>query len=474
MTRWTERSESEDARAIGTGATPAPIDPAWAWAPYAPQADRPWTLKWAAHLYRRAGFGANWQQLEQALAEGPQRTVDRLVRPYEDAPAAAANAGDSETGGSGSIDALRAWWLRRMIETPFPLLEKMTLFWHDHLGISLARVKDPPLMAKHVAALRKHALGRYRDLLNAMSNDPAVYLGLNADANRKALPNENVVRQLMDQLSLGPGHYGEEDIREAARAFTGWFVLRGTLRFFDREHDSGEKTILGSKGPWNASDVLRIVLDQPAAPRNLVRRLYRWFVSEVDEPADALLDPLVKTLAADYHVGNVVETVLRSNLFFSPAAYRRRVKTPVDYALGIIKGIGGIVPTILLGQDLAEQGQDLYQPPTVRRLARRRPLAQRGDARATGQSGAGPVGKSGTVWRQAGPQPAGRTRRPLLRGIGRSVVRRLVCAERPRRRDASSPAAIRAVEKREGNGRLAARVCRSRRGLAGVSIELGS
>ena len=185
-------------------------------------------------------------------------------------------------------------------------------------------------------------------------------------------------------------------------------MLRGTLRFFDREHDSGEKTILGSKGPWNASDVLRIVLDQPAAPWNLVRRLYRWFVSEVDEPADALLDPLVKTLAADYHVGNVVEIRACARiLFFSPAAYRRRIKTPVDHALGIIKGIGGIVPTIPLGQDLAEQGQDLYQPPTVARWSaapigstQRVPASPRQSAQA-------PFRELTVLWRQAASGPGG-------------------------------------------------------------------
>ena len=246
-----------------------------------------------------------------------------------------------------------------------------------------------------------------------MSNDPAVYLGLNADANRKALPNENVVRQLMDQLSLGPGHYGEEDIREAARAFTGWFVLRGTLRFFDREHDSGEKTILGTKGPWNANDVLRIVLDQPAAPRNLVRRLYRWFLSEVDEPADACWirssrhSPPTTTSATSSRPCCARICSFAGSL--PPPRQNARGPCTGDYQ-GYRRHRADDSP----GPGPGGAGSGSLPAANRARLL----LASIGSTRrrsCDGRIREGDVGKSGTVWRQAGCRPSGGTRRPLLR-----------------------------------------------------------
>lgn len=343
------------------------VDARWAWAEYEPDASRPWTLATAGHLYRRAAFGANWKELERALADGPKRTVDRLVHPEEDLAAFDRSIGEYEdaSAGSGGAESLRAWWLRRMLQTPHPLLEKMTLFWHSHFGISNSRVGNARLMLHHVRLLRKHALGRYQSLLEAVATDPAVFLGLGADVSRKSLPNENFPRQLMQHLSLGPGQFGEEDVREAARAFTGWVVLRGRLRFFDREHDTGKKSVLGKTGNWGVEDVVRIVLEQPVAPRLLVQKLYRWLISEVDQPHDELLDPLVGMLAEDYDVGRVVETMLRSNQFFSPAAYRQRIKSPVEYALGIVRGLEGTVSTVRLGEDLSQLGQNLYHPPTV-------------------------------------------------------------------------------------------------------------
>ena len=338
-------------------------DPSWAWAPYAPDRQRPWTLQWAGHLFRRAGFGATWEQLQEALAGGPQRAIDQLVRrPSESATVAASAA---TAGQAGSLESLRAWWLRQMLETESPLQEKMTLFWHGHFGISMSRVKDARLMAAHLQTLRSHALGSYRELLRATSQDPALFLGFNAESSRKALPNENLARQLMGGLSLGPGVCDEQDVKEAARAFTGWFVLRGSLRFFEREHDSGVKTVLSQQGPWTPDDVLRIVLDRREPAQLLVRKTYRWLINEVEEPADGLLAPLVESFSKSYDMRQLVETMLRSNLFFSPVAYRQRIKSPVEFALGIVRGLAGITATLPLGAALAGLGQALGEPPTV-------------------------------------------------------------------------------------------------------------
>jgi len=345
-----------------------PVDPEWAWAPYKPDSRRPWNLPRAGHLYRRAGFGANWDELQRALADGPRHTVDRMLHPeadieefnrgYDDYEAAAAD--------SGSGDGLRAWWLRRMIHTPHPLLEKMTLFWHNHFAISNLRVGNAPLIERYLQLLRSHALGPLAPLWQAVWRDPAVLLGTEAAENRKALPNENFARALLEHFGPGPGNFGPGDVTDAARALTGCFVRRGRFRFLDREHDSGVKKILGQQGNWGGDDAVRIVLAQPATSKRLVEKLYRWLISETDEPGDTLLAPLAELLAGDHDFSKLVEKMLRSNLFFSDMAYRQRVKSPVEFAVGIVRAMEGNVPTVRLGQDLATLGQDLCCPPTIK------------------------------------------------------------------------------------------------------------
>ncbi len=346
----------------------AEIDPDWAWSRYEPDDARPWTLRLVGHLYRRAGFGANWSQCQRALTEGPGQAIDRLLQPQEDLAAFEAQYDGYENAAAGgdSTASLRAWWLRRMIETPYPLLEKMTLFWHSQMGISNARVKSGRLMVAHVHSLRASSLGSYEDLLGLMAQDPAVFLGLDARENRKSRPSEHLARQVLDRYGVGPDKYSDDDVRDVARAFTGSTILRNQLRFFEREHDDGEKVILGQRGNWGAQDAARIIARHAETSRSLVRKLYRWLVSETREPDAALLAPLAQAFNTDTNVGRLVETILRSNLFFSATAYRQRVKSPVEFAVGILRGLETGVATMRLGEDLARLGQNLYNPPTIK------------------------------------------------------------------------------------------------------------
>ena len=251
-----------------------------------------------------------------------------------------------------------------MIQTPHPLQEKMTLFWHGHFAARNFLVKNGRLMARYVGQLREHALGRFQPLLSAVVQDPAVRLSYDANANRKATPDLTLARALLERFTLGPGVATERDVRETARALSGLTVLRNQSRFLPHEHDGGAKVVLGASGNWTEVDVVRLAAAHPATSRHLARRVYRWFVSEADEPADALLAPLADAFSRDGDLGRLVETVLRSNLFFSDAAYRRRIKSPVEFALGLIVGLEGLVPTSRLASDLAALGQNLAEPPT--------------------------------------------------------------------------------------------------------------
>lgn len=340
-------------------------DPDWAWAEYEPDTVRPWNLAKAGHLYRRAAFGASWDQLQQALADGPQLTIEKLLRPQTDMTSFNRTYDGYETS-AGSVDALRAWWLRRIIQTPHPLLEKMTLFWHSYFATNGAKVKSARLMQQHFQLLRSQALGSFQILLEGISRDPAVFIWLSADTNRKALPNENFVRPLLETFTLGPDKYTEKDVAEASRAFTGWFVLSDKLRYIPHEHDENIKRILGQEGNFKDNDVVRILLQQPATSNRVIHKLYRWLICETEQPDTNLIAPLVESFAKGYNVLRLVETMLRSNLFFSPATYRQRIKCPAEFAMGIIKGLEAVVSTTELGQDLAGLGQNLCYPPTVK------------------------------------------------------------------------------------------------------------
>jgi uncharacterized protein (DUF1800 family) len=253
----------------------------------------------------------------------------------------------------------------RMMQSPHPLLEKMTFFWHGHFAVSSAKVKNAGMMHRYTQQLRGESLGRFDSMLAAVSHDPAMLVGRDAAANRKSQPCQHVPREFMVRTCLGTGHFSESDVREAARAFTGWFVLKGQVRFIPREHDPGVKRILGEQGNFNDSDVVRLLLQQPATPRRLVRKLYRLLISETDKPSDVLVRPLAESFAAEFDIAALVGRMLRSNLFFSPAAYRRRIKSPLEFALGIVKGFEATVSAVRLGQDLAGLGQNLYEPPTA-------------------------------------------------------------------------------------------------------------
>src|SRR5262249_19045055 len=247
----------------------------------------------------------------------------------------------------------RAWWLYRMLYSPHPLREKLTLFWHNHFATSNAKVNNAGYMLGQYELMRRHALGSFRTLLQEMSRDPAMMVWLDTSQSKKGMPNENYARELMELFSLGIGHYTEQDIREAAKAFTGWEIKDGQGVFNPKQHDDGDKTVLGKTGKFKGEDVVNICLEQKSAPYFICGKLYRFLVSETTPPTEELLEPLAEGFRkSDYDFGALVKTVLRSNQFFGAAAYRSRVKAPVDFALGIVRALEGKIGTTALAAAL--------------------------------------------------------------------------------------------------------------------------
>jgi hypothetical protein len=265
--------------------------------------------------------------------------------------------------------SLRTWWLYAMLESGHPLREKLTLFWHNHFATSYAKVRSTKLMYEQNVLLRTHALGKFRQFLFDMTRDTAMLVWLDSNRNVKGAPNENYAREVMELFSLGVGNYTEKDIQEAARALTGWHhdVEVTKFEFVREQHDGGEKTLFGKTGKLGGTDVVNLCCDQPACAPFLVGKLYSFFVSET-APPKGLLDPLAAQFRkSGYDVAALVKTMLSSRLFFSEHAYRKRVKWPVECALGAVRAaVPDRVPLSDVVEPLAKMGQALFAPPNVK------------------------------------------------------------------------------------------------------------
>lgn len=346
------------------------IDPQWAWEPFRPSMENPWDRKKAAHLFRRAAFGTGHGRLQKAVEEGCDKTVASLLEPEEKNRAefdALVDRMAADVAAANDEAQMRAWWIYRILRSPFPLQEKMTLFWHNHFATSQAKVANVGYMIGQNLLLRRLALGSFRKMLHEVSKDPAMMVWLDTDQNKKGQPNENYARELMELFSLGLGNYTETDIREAARAFTGWEIKNGKFFFNRSQHDGGEKIVFGKKGKFRGEDIVDLCLEKPSCPYFVAGKLYRFFISETEPPDKALLAPLAESLKkSDYDIGRLAATMLRSNLFFSDHAYRKRIKSPTDFAVGTVTTLEGTVSPLAIADALNNLGQRLFYPPSVK------------------------------------------------------------------------------------------------------------
>ena len=354
------------------------------WAPYVPTDDCPWNLRRVVHLHRCAGFAATWGEIQRDLKDGPHVSIDRVL------------AGKSATDGvpeefhktadllgeaaapSGDPARLKAWWIYRMLFGPDPLTERLALLWHNHFATSNLKVENLAFLRRQNELFRKLGRGPFGELLSAVVHDPAMLVWLDAPSNRTGHPNENLARELMELFSMGVGHFTEADVKEAARALTGWSLEEESFIEVSVRHDAGEKTILGHRGPWKGDDLVRMVLEHPATSHRLAWRICELFLGE-EALKTADMDSLAEGLRShNLNIGWAVETVLRSKTFFAEQNLGHRVLSPVEYVVGAARALELFDPPFehaSAGRVVRPAGAGSILPTQCWRLARRPVMA---------------------------------------------------------------------------------------------------
>lgn len=352
-----------------------------------------------AHLLRRAGFGATPAELERALKIGYDAMVDELLNP--DHPDVIPedlirrfHKNQSDLRGAGG-----AHWVYRMVMTDTPLREKMCLFWHRVFATASTKLIQARVVTNQIDMLREHGMGNFDNLLIELSRNPAMIMWLDNQDNHATNINENYGREILELFSMGVGNYTEDDIKETARAFTGWRIVNpaymsikmrnNTARpwgymswqfeYDDDDHDHGEKTILGQTGNWNGDDAVRIICEQEATARFIARHLYHFFVADEvpvpQWPHEGPRDPeAIAILSRAYFdsgqsIKAMLEMVFKSDFFKSESVRYSRIKSPAEMVIGTMRLAG---PIELPSEDTyhadaacANMGQGLLRPPSV-------------------------------------------------------------------------------------------------------------
>lgn len=373
-----------------------------------PQAEENWTIFEAAHLLNRAGFGGNPSEIKAFHTLGRTKAVDSLLTPGEPigkfpAPswstveqAIAARRAEFEKIKSLRQEmrtltpeaaemakrdlrkdaqqeerrhALEAqqWWFSTMLLTEAPLREKMTLFWHDHFATSIQKVKQPVLLVRQNELFRTHAFGSFKELTHAILMDPAMLLYLDAQNSRKGKPNENFAREVMELFTLGEGNYTEQDVREAARAFTGYRFerMRGKIAHEKRNWDDADKTIFGKTGPFDGKDVIDLIFEKKEAARFMAKKLWEFFVYE--NPSESAVSLLADGFEkSGYQTGPLLRGIFLSKEFYTEASIRSQIKSPIQYLIALLKQLEIRKPPLGFPISAEQQlGQVLFMPPNV-------------------------------------------------------------------------------------------------------------
>lgn len=368
--------------------------------PFAESSTEPWDRIRAAHLLNRAGFGGTDEEIDKVVAAGPQRAVDWLldfpegasdVMSATDQPDLSSIEGyprnfnerrklfEGKTAeerqllqqrmnqaNRQALAVVAAWWMGRMAAGPYPFHEKLTLFWHGHFTTSARDERSSFLMWQQNETWRAHAAGNFGKFVKAVARDPAMLDYLNNQQNRKAKPNENFARELMELFTLGIGNYTERDIKESARAFTGWAHDGEAFIYRKFDHDADEKNFFGFKGNFDGDDIIDIILKHKACAPYIASRFWNFFVSEQYDPA--IIASLGDVLRENnYELRPMIRTLFTSKAFYNSQNIGAQIKSPVQLVVGTVRQLGVRMPEVnRLNGVLEQMGQVPLMPPTVK------------------------------------------------------------------------------------------------------------
>ena len=346
-----------------------------------------------AHLMRRAGFGAGRDELEARVDMGYEAVVEELLNPTDpqNLPDDVIRRYHTEQAEMRLADGAAAYWLYRMITTRCPLEEKLALFWHSLFATGYNKLNQARALVNQIEMFRRHGLGNFSTLLVELSKDPAMIIWLDNNENHKDSINENFGRELLELFSLGIGNYTEDDIKECARAFTGWtlgnaeyMAMRASrdsiwpysriawfYEYREADHDDGEKTFLGETGRFNGEDIVGIIVRQEATARFVCTRLFQFFAADdVDEEGEQVIGAMMRTyFDSNHEIRPVLRTLFNSDYFKSETARFARVKGPVELVVGAVRLAGSYQAPTQGIEQVARQamymGQGLLQPPSV-------------------------------------------------------------------------------------------------------------
>ncbi len=354
-----------------------------------------------AHLLRRASFGATREEVERRLEVGYEATVEELLNPGPPStlPDDIIRRYHVDQSDLRNGAAAGAHWIYRMVTSPNPLQEKMALFWHRVFATAATKLIQARVVVNQVDMFRTYGMGSFRELLVRLSRDPAMLMWLDNQDNHKGSINENYGREILELFSMGAGNYTEEDIKECARAFTGWSVVNpdymsikmrnNTARpygyiawqfnYDESDHDHGDKHFLGERGDFNGEDVVDIICRQPATPRFLARHLYHFFVAdeapvpqwpfEDAKDPDAIEQMTQAYFDSGYDISAMLRVMFNSDFFKNEAVRYARIKSPAEMVVGTLRLAGGqelpSMETYAAAAVCSYMGQSLYAPPSV-------------------------------------------------------------------------------------------------------------
>ncbi|MCH2310621.1 MAG: DUF1800 domain-containing protein [SAR202 cluster bacterium] len=347
-----------------------------------------------AHLMRRAGFSATRSELEKFLDKGYEQTVEDLLSPGDpgNMPDDLIRRYHVEQSELRELSGAGAYWLYRMITTNNPLEEKLTLFWHGLFATGYAKLNQARALLNQIDMFRSYGLGNFKDLLINLSQDPAMIIWLDNNDNHKDAINENYGRELLELFSMGIGNYTEDDVKECARAFTGWTLKNAEYmamragkdsiwpygriawhyEYRNDDHDEGKKTFLGHEGNFNGEDIIQIIVDQQATAKFVATRLFQFFASDdVDsESHDQVISEMMDAyFDSGYEIKSVLRTLFNSDYFKSDECMYSRVKGPVESVVGTARLAGSYqLPQMDVDKlwfQTMFMGQGVLAPPTV-------------------------------------------------------------------------------------------------------------